>query len=110
MPLAVGPLFICDQVILENMSDDCIGYTKFHNLARNTKLHQFLVHRNQASFLPIGKGFSEVAQNGNRPVKGGTMEGSANFNNFGGMSSGPADLFGLIAFTVVCAGPNPRRR
>ena len=28
------------------------------------------------------------------------MAGSASFNNFGGMSSGPADLLGLIAFSL----------
>lgn len=28
------------------------------------------------------------------------MAASASFNNFGGMSSGPADLFGLIAFSL----------
>ena len=38
------------------------------------------------------------AQNENRPVKGETMAGSANFNNFGGMSSGPSDLFGFDSF------------
>ena len=37
VPLAVGPLFICDQIFLVNMSNDCIGYARFHNLARNTK-------------------------------------------------------------------------
>ena len=69
--LAVGPLFICDQVILENILDDCIGYTRFHNLTRNTQKGYrsvvvsvsfiiFLVRRNQASFLPVGEGFSKV--------------------------------------------------
>ena len=28
------------------------------------------------------------------------MAGSASFNNSGGMSSGPTDLFGLIAFSL----------
>ena len=49
------------------------------------------------------------AQNENKLVKGETMAGSASFNNFGGMSSGPADLFGLIAFSLR-ETEYPRRR
>ena len=41
-----------------------------------------------------------LAQNENRPVKGETMAGSASFDSLAGMSSGPADLFGLIAFSL----------
>ena len=40
------------------------------------------------------------AKNENKLVKGETMAGSGSFNNFGGMSSVPADLFGLIAFSL----------
>lgn len=37
------------------------------------------------------------------PPKGETIAGSASFNNLGAMSSGPADLFGLMAFNLRLA-------
>ena len=40
------------------------------------------------------------AQNENRSVKGETIAGSASFSNLGGISSGPEDLFGLMAFNL----------
>ena len=56
----------------------------------------FLYNGIRRAFFHSVKVSPRFAQNENRPVKGETMAGSASFNNFGGMSSGPADLFGLI--------------
>ena len=46
---------------LENFlfTDECRKY-QVHDPNPENQLHHFLVHRNQASFLPIGEGFSEV--------------------------------------------------
>ena len=121
MPLTVSRLFICNQVILENMLDDRFWYTRFHYLTWNTKKRYwsivicvsfiiFFIHRDQTSFLPIKsvKVAPRWAQNENRPVKGETMAGSASFNNLGEMSLGHAYLFGLVTFNYL--GPNLRRR
>ena len=40
-------------------TDECRKY-QVHYPNPENQLHHFLVHRNQASFLPIGEGFSEV--------------------------------------------------
>ena len=57
----------------------------------------FLCFGIRRAFFQSVKVSPRHAQNENRPVKGETMAGSA---NFGGISPGPADLFGLIAFSL----------
>lgn len=60
----------------------------------------FLYTGTRRAFFQSVKVSPGYTQYENRPVKGETMAGSASFNNFGGMSSGPAGLFGLIVFSL----------
>ena len=51
----------------------------------------FLYTGTRRAFFQSVKVSPRYAQYENRPVKGETMAGSASFNNFGAISSGPAD-------------------
>ena len=73
---------------------------KFITLIQKTTFIIFLYTGIRRAFFQSVKVSPRFAQNENKLVKGETIAGSASFNNFGGMSSGPADLFGLIGFSL----------
>ena len=73
---------------------------KFITRIQKTSFIIFLYTGIRRAFFQSVKVSPRFALNENKLVKGETIAGSASFNNFGGMSSGPADLLGLTGFSL----------